>query len=351
MSPDRAALELCGLAKSFGTTRVLSDVGLSVGAGSVVALLGPSGCGKTTLVRLVAGFERADSGEVVLAGNVVEGRGRHEPPERRNVGVVPQEGALFSHLDVAGNVGFGLPRRGRTRPGRIRVQRMLELVGLGDYAGRRPDQLSGGQQQRVAVARALAPNPHLVCLDEPFSSLDESLRASVRESVMGALRAERASVLMVTHDQDEALSSADQVAVMLEGRIAQVGAPDEVYTRPESAAVARFVGAAVLLPGSADGDRVTCELGTLELARPAWGPVTVLLRPEQVVPEPATQGESAREPSAEVISLSFHGHDALIGLRSAAGTPLQSRVWSGWLPRIGDAVALHVRGTAWPLGG
>jgi iron(III) transport system ATP-binding protein len=265
------------------------------------------------------------------------------------VGVVPQEGALFSHLDVAGNVGFGLPRGGRTREGRDRVAHLLDLVGLAGLGSRRPDQLSGGQQQRVAVARALAPRPDLVLLDEPFSALDAGLRVSVRDAVMAALRAEAASVLLVTHDQDEALSVADTVAVMLAGRIAQVGPPHEVYTRPASAEVAQFLGEAVLLDGDAAGSVVRCELGSLPLARPADGPVTVLLRPEQIVPTPLEPAHPG--PSAEVTTLSFHGHDALIGLRTSRGTVLTSRVLGGWLPRPGDRVGLAVQASAWPLPG
>jgi iron(III) transport system ATP-binding protein len=263
--------------------------------------------------------------------------------------VVPQEGALFSHLDVTGNVGFGLPRGGRTREGRARVAHLLELVGLAGLGSRRPDQLSGGQQQRVAVARALAPRPDLVLLDEPFSALDAALRTSVRDAVMAALRAEAASVLLVTHDQDEALSVADTVAVMLAGRIAQAGPPDEVYARPASAEVAQFLGEAVLLSGDAAGSVVHCELGELPLAVPATGPVTVLLRPEQIVPAPLEQG--GRGPTAEVTALSFHGHDALIGLRTAGGTALAARVLGGWLPRPGDRVGLAVHASVWPLPG
>jgi len=359
-------LHVRGLACSFGAQAVLAGADLDVPSGRVVALVGPSGCGKTTLVRLVAGFQEPDAGTIELAGRLVGSAGPagvHVPPERRRVGVVPQEGALFSHLDVAGNVGFGLPKRGRTPEGRARVGHMLELVGLADLAGRRPDQLSGGQQQRVAVARALAPSPDLVCLDEPFSALDATLRASVRDAVMGALRAEQASVLLVTHDQDEALSVADVVAVMLDGRIAQVGPPDLVYAEPASVAVAEFLGDAVLLPGQASGGHAHCELGQVALVRPAAGPTTLLLRPEQLVPEPvgpegnAAPRDSALSPAgtsgagarAQVVAVSFHGHDALVSLRTDRGTDLQARVWSGWLPRPGEQVRVGVRGCAWPL--
>jgi iron(III) transport system ATP-binding protein len=374
------ALSVRGVAKAFHATRVLDGVDLDVAPGSVVALVGPSGCGKTTLVRVVAGFERSDAGRVELAGRPVAGqrsaesaddgpRWLHVAPERRRVGVVPQEGALFTHLDVAGNIGFGLARRGRTRAGRARVEHMLELVGLAGLGARRPDQLSGGQQQRVAVARALAGRPDLVLLDEPFSALDAALRLSVREAVMSALRAEAASVLLVTHDQDEALSVADRVAVMLAGRIAQVGTPDEVYARPATEQVARFLGEAVLLPGRAAGSVVRTELGDLPVAQPADGAVSVLLRPEQLVPEPMTSGlgtgtgtgtgpgagaggegaGAGERVVAHVTGLSFHGHDALVGLRTERGTALQARMLGGWLPAPGDRVGLRVRGQGWVL--
>jgi iron(III) transport system ATP-binding protein len=228
---------------------------------------------------------------------------------------------------------------------------MLDLVGLSDLAHRRPDQLSGGQQQRVAVARALAPSPDLICLDEPFSALDATLRTSVRDAVMGALRAERASVLLVTHDQDEALSVADLVAVMLDGRIAQVGTPDAVYAGPASIAVAEFLGDAVLLPADAGAGGAQCELGQVSLARPARGATTLLLRPEQLVCDPAPGAEESGRSGAPaaVVSVSFHGHDALVRLRTDRGTALQARVWSGWLPQPGDRVRVTVRGDAWPL--
>jgi iron(III) transport system ATP-binding protein len=368
------ALRLRGLFRAFGATPVLAGVDLDVPQGGVVALVGPSGCGKTTLVRLVAGFDAPDAGVIALAGREVVGPRGTVVPERRRVGVVPQEGALFSHLDVAGNVGFGLARRGRTGEGRTRVAHLLDLVDLAGLGGRRPDQLSGGQQQRVAVARALAPAPDLVLLDEPFSALDASLRVSVRDAVMAALRAEAASVLLVTHDQDEALGVADLVAVMLDGRIAQVGTPADVYARPVSAAVARFLGEAVLLPGLADGVVVRCALGILPLASPAHGSVTVLLRPEQLALAPSDGSTPSAGPvagpvattdaatdaaiaavqagvpvHAGVEAVAFHGHDALVSLRAADGLPLQARSLAGWLPRPGDRVAVRVRGSAWPL--
>jgi iron(III) transport system ATP-binding protein len=344
------ALVVHDLERSFGDHVVLDGASLAVARGEVVALVGPSGCGKTTLVRTVAGFEHADAGTVQLAGRVVgragSGAAVHVAPERRRVGVVPQEGALFPHLDVAGNIGFGLPRGGRTAQGRDRVAALLELVGLAGLGARRPDQLSGGQQQRVAVARALAPRPELVLLDEPFSALDASLRVSVRDAVMAAVRAERASALLVTHDQDEALSVADTVAVMLDGRIAQVGSPEEVYQRPVSAAVARFLGEALVLAGEAAGATVRSALGDLALAAPAHGPIEVLVRPEQVAVELAPAGEPH---AATVTEVSFHGHDALVGLVLPDGGPAQARLPGGWVPQPGARVLVEVRGEAWPL--
>ncbi|MGB8020949.1 MAG: ABC transporter ATP-binding protein [Candidatus Nanopelagicales bacterium] len=345
---DDAALRVEDVDKSFGSTPVLAAVTLGVPRGRIVSVLGPSGCGKTTLVRLVAGFESPDSGSITLAGRTVARPGLHVPPESRRVGIVPQEGALFSHLDVAANIGFGLPRGGRSESGRSRVDHMLELVGLTGLGSRRPDQLSGGQQQRVAVARALAPRPEVVCLDEPFSALDAGLRNSVREAVIGALRAEAATVVLVTHDQDEALSVSDTLAVLINGRIAQVGTPAEVYSRPTTSAVARFIGDAVLLPGHATGHHAACKLGLLELVHATQGPTTVLVRPEQIRLSPQGDGGSPGT-EARVGSVEYHGHDALVRLVTTAGLAITARVGAGWIPRPGDFVDVEVTGASWPL--
>jgi iron(III) transport system ATP-binding protein len=234
---------LRGVRKAFGSTAVLTGVDLDATPGSFLAILGPSGEGKTTLLRLIAGFEAPDAGTIEIDGEPVVGGGRSLPPERRRVGVVPQEGALFPHLTVAQNVGFGLRRRqGRAE----RVAECLSLVGLEGFENRRPHQLSGGQQQRVAVARALAPRPSVVLLDEPFSALDAGLRAKVRHDVRQALRIAGTTSLLVTHDQEEAFSMADAVAVLRGGRIAQTDDPVTVYTNPSDLAVATFVGQGVL---------------------------------------------------------------------------------------------------------
>lgn len=347
-TPDEAALRVDDVDKAFGPTPVLTSVTLAVPRGRIVSVLGPSGCGKTTLIRLVAGFESPDSGSITLAGRTVARPGLHVPPESRRVGIVPQEGALFSHLDVAANVGFGLPRAGRSDSGRRRVDHMLELVGLTGLGSRRPDQLSGGQQQRVAVARALAPRPEVVCLDEPFSALDAGLRNSVREAVIGALRAESATVVLVTHDQDEALSVSDTIAVLIHGRIAQVGTPAEIYSRPTTSAVARFIGDAVLLPGQATGHDAVSELGRLELVHATQGPTTVLVRPEQIRVSPLGDGRSPGT-SARVGSVEYHGHDALIRLSTTGGLAITARAGAGWIPRPGDLVDVEVTGASWPL--
>ncbi len=238
-----AELDVRGLSKSFAGQPVLQDVTLAVPAGRLVAILGPSGSGKTTLLRLICGFERADSGSVTIGGRQVCGPGRHVPPERRHIGYVAQEGALFPHLSVAENITFGLPRRER-RQGH-RVAELLDLVGLPPaYASRSPETLSGGEQQRVAVARALAPEPSLVLLDEPFSALDAALRVDTRHAVAAAFAATGATALLVTHDQMEALSMGHEVAVLRQGALVQVATPDRLYRYPMDAELAQFVGEA-----------------------------------------------------------------------------------------------------------
>jgi iron(III) transport system ATP-binding protein len=302
-------LQVRGLWKSFGGAPVLRGLDLTVPERTLAAVLGPSGCGKTTLLRIVAGFETPDAGEIVIGGRAVAGPGVRIPPERRRVGVVPQEGALFPHLTVAGNVGFGL---GGRKDRRERVAQLLELVGLGGYGSRMPHELSGGQQQRVALARALAPDPALVLLDEPFSALDTALRAAVREDVRAALRAAGATAVLVTHDQQEALSMADVVAVLRDGRVVQAAAPAELYVSPGDLAVATFVGEAVLLDAAVRDGVAECLLGRLPvragIGRDWSGRGTVVIRPEQVMLDASGAGVVAGRVTGTV----FYGHDALV---------------------------------------
>ncbi|BCB76163.1 ABC transporter ATP-binding protein [Phytohabitans flavus] len=333
-------LSVAGLRKAYGSVVALDGADLEVATGTLAAVLGPSGCGKTTLLRCVAGFERVHSGTIAVGGRTVANTGTHMPPHRRRVAVVPQEGALFPHLSVAGNVGYGLDRAAR-RSGR--VEEVLALVGLPGYGERMPHQLSGGQQQRVAVARALAPRPPLVLLDEPFSALDAGLRGDLRRDVREALRADGATAVLVTHDQGEALSMADQVAVMHDGQIVQSGPPSTVYREPASPWVARFVGEAVLLPATVDGPDAVTPLGRLPLHGTAGdGAVTVLLRPEQMRVS-ANGGGTA----ATVVRHDFHGHDALVQLRLTDGTEVTARILDSTPPlAVGDTVTVAVRGAA-----
>jgi iron(III) transport system ATP-binding protein len=337
-------LRVAGLAKSFGETLVLDGLDLTVTDG-ITAVLGPSGCGKTTLLRLVAGFLEPDAGTIAIGDRVVAGAGRPVPARSRRVGYVPQEGALFPHLDVAANIGFGLPRGSRGGP---RVAEMLSLVELpAAVAHRYPHELSGGQQQRVALARALAPDPTLVLLDEPFSSLDAGLREDTGRAVARALRASDATALLVTHDQGEALSLADQVAVMSRGRFLQVSSPADIYLRPASPAVAGFVGHATLLDGSARGTQASCELGDVQLLDPQDGPVLLAIRPEQVTVAP--EGGVR----AEVLDVSYFGHDATIRARVQGGEAVViARVTAGGVPTPGTTVCLRVSGAvlAFPQG-
>ncbi|MEG3630735.1 ABC transporter ATP-binding protein [Streptomyces poriticola] len=341
-------LQIKGLVKAYGLgATVLDGLDLTVPGGALAAVLGPSGCGKTTMLRIVAGFLRPDAGSVAVHGRMLSGPGAHVAPEHRRVGIVPQEGALFPHLSVARNVAYGLGGVDRTAR-RARVEKMLELVGLAGYGERMPHELSGGQQQRVALARALAPEPQLVLLDEPFNALDSALRAGVRDDVRAALRATGATAVLVTHDQQEALSTADLVAVVRDGRIAQCGTPEDVYHRPADPWVAGFVGDAVLVSGTADaGGAATAAtaLGRVPLAAVPAGPREglVLLRPEQLRLTDAAPGEAR----GTVTDVRFYGHDAMATVTvEGLDAPVEVRV-PGRVPvRPGGRTGIQVTGEA-----
>ncbi|MBI4939170.1 MAG: ABC transporter ATP-binding protein [Actinobacteria bacterium] len=355
-----AALAVHGLVAGFGGDPVLRGVDLEVEPGTTTAVLGPSGCGKTTLLRAVAGFVRPDAGSVTIDGERVAAAGTPArgpvwmPPERRPVGYVAQEGALFPHLSVADNVSFGLgraQRRDRTAT-RARVEALLELVSLDrGVAGVRPSELSGGQQQRVALARALARRPRLVLLDEPFSALDAGLRSSTRAAVKEALAATGVTVVLVTHDQGEALSFADRVALVREGRVVQVDAPAAAYAHPVDRPAAEFLGDAVVLPGTVTGGVARCVLGAVPAASPAAeGAVEVVLRPEQLTLSPV--GRRGQPPTVDAARLGvverieYFGHDALVDVRLVTGELVRARVAGADLPADGDVVQVDVLGTA-----
>lgn len=401
-------LRLEGVDKTFPVRRApvhaLRDITLTIASGKLTSVLGASGSGKSTLLRVIAGFEHPDRGRVSLDGRYLIGPGTFVRPEQRGIGIVPQDGALFPHLDVAGNVAFGLARTAadrlspaRRRASADRVEGLLHMVGLDGYQRRRVDQLSGGQQQRVALARALAPSPGVILLDEPFSAIDAALRAELGLEVRALLRGLEITTVLVTHDQEEALSLADEVVVMRDGRIVQVGSPRSVYENPVDAATARFVGDAVVLEGTVIScdeceARVECVLGrltglpsripaakdgpsplgsaagteTLSPTRiparseavpaspfssglppasplapvfPAGGPCQVIIRPESL--RMASSGVPA-----VVISTEYYGHDAMTTLRlGAAGDGPIIRVRTSepaMLPLAGTAVCLQV---------
>jgi iron(III) transport system ATP-binding protein len=293
-------IRLSGATKRFGEVVAVNGASLDVRAGEILAILGPSGCGKTTLLRLIAGFERPDEGAVELAGRTVAGPGAWLPPERRRVGMVFQDYALFPHLTVVENVGFGLPRRGRGE----RVSELLATVGLLEQRRRYPHQLSGGQQQRVALARALAPSPELVLLDEPWSNVDPTLRETLRAEITEIIRPLDVTAVLVTHDREEAFSVADRIALMRDGGVVQVGTAEQLYFAPASRWAAEFVGAANLIRGRVDGDSVATPVGTF-VATGANGSanVEVLVRPELLELNPDPAGP------AHVVGREFRGHD------------------------------------------
>jgi iron(III) transport system ATP-binding protein len=317
-------LDIRGLSKSFNGNTVLDHIDLQVVAGSTTAVVGSSGCGKTTLLRLVAGFESPDAGSVSISGRAVASPERSVAPHRRRVGYVAQDGALFPHLTVGQNIAYGLTGsgHGRGRGVRDRVTELLETVSLdGSFASRPPHELSGGQQQRVALARALARKPELMLLDEPFSALDTGLRASTRKAVTGLLAHAGMTTLLVTHDQEEALSIADQIAVMRDGRFTQVGAPQQVYRQPKDQFTAEFLGDCISLPCTVVSGMAECALGRVPVqAAIGDGSATLALRPEQLVATVVSDSEG-RDSVGTVIAMEFLGHDVLLTIDPEGDTP------------------------------
>lgn len=329
-------IELRGVSKTYGKVRAVEDVSLDVARGDILALLGASGCGKTTTLRLLAGLETPDSGEIWLNGEQVAGGRVWVQPEQRSTGMVFQDYALFPHMSAAANIAFPLVHL-PTAQRKSRVAEMLELVGLADASERHPHELSGGQQQRVALARALAPAPAVVLLDEPFSNLDAALRRDMREEVRRILKQAGATAVFVTHDQEEALSIADEVAVMRGGHLLQAGSPQAIYLRPADRQVASFLGDANFLPGEADGESVACVLGHLPLVDPANGMVEVMLRPEAMDVIPDANGDG------EVVDLRFYGHDQTVTVRVDDMT-LDVRTWARADLAPGTRVRVEVSG-------
>lgn len=337
-SPD---LQVSGLSHSYGADPVLSNVDLTVAGGETLTLLGPSGCGKTTLLRAIAGLERAESGTVTMGDRVVSGPQDWVAPERRQVGMVFQEWALFPHLSVSDNVSYGLARSDR---GGAKVQDALAMVGLAELGDRMPHTLSGGQQQRVALARALAPRPQLLLLDEPFSNLDSSLRVEVRTEVHRLLHELEITAVFVTHDQEEAFVLGDEVAVMHGGEVRQVGSPQQIYHQPADRWVAEFVGSVSVLAGEAVDGAVSTAIGRVPIGCDSTGPVEIVLRPEHLA---LVEGDTA------VVELvEFYGHDAMVFVE-AAGSRLQVRTGPHVAVRRGQRVGVQFvgeRATAFPAG-
>ncbi|MBU8819815.1 ABC transporter ATP-binding protein [Mycolicibacterium goodii] len=340
-----------GVHKAYRDRRVLAGVDLDVTAGTITAVLGPSGCGKTTLLRIVAGFDDPDAGVVRIAGHTVVGNGAVVPAHRRRVGLMPQEGALFPHLSVGGNVAFGLTSRNGVAAD---VSHWLEVVGLPGLADARPHELSGGQQQRVALARALAARPRVLLLDEPFAALDAGLRVRVREDIAEILRAAGTTAVLVTHDQSEALSLADSVALLFDGTVAQHAAPTDLYERPANLQTARFVGATVELPGTCHGGVARTALGAHPVRPPAPdGPVVVVLRPEQL--RAGHAGAPGGERDAVVRACRFYGAYTVLHVVLRDGTALRLRSTGDARLEAGAIVSVEVDGPvlayASPAGG
>ena len=341
-------LQAKSLTKTFaGMDRpVIEDVGFHVDAGEVFALVGPSGCGKTTTLRVVAGFERADAGEVSCGGCVLQNRDTFVAPERRGIGFVFQDYALFPHLSVVGNVMFGIKHVPRSRR-RQAATEALWMVGLLDFEDRDPHELSGGQQQRVALARAVAAGSNVILMDEPFSNLDPELRHATRSEIRQLAHRAGRGLVLVTHDQEEALSTADRLAVMHEGRLVQTGEPRQVYNQPATAFVAQFLGRTNLLEVEGSGQFGTSPLGRVELNPATTGAATGSLRPEHLALRPWSDGDG--EPAGTVTVREFKGHDMTYRVRLG---PREYVVQTDDAApfRVGDKVRLVPKGRVAVLG-
>ncbi|GMQ94770.1 MAG: ABC transporter ATP-binding protein [Acidimicrobiia bacterium] len=316
----------------YGDLEAIKGFTLEVDNGSLVALVGPSGCGKTTALRTIAGFEQPTTGTITIRGQIVSGENTMVAPERRNVGMVFQEYALFPHISVAENVGYGVRGSDRVR----RVKEVLALVGLDNHGDRFPHELSGGEQQRVALARALAPEPDVVLLDEPFSNLDAPQRERMRRELRKILKTARVTAIFVTHDQAEALAIADVIAVMRDGHIRQVGVPDDVYAAPVSPWVAKFLGDAVLFDGTAAGGSVATVLGSVPTVLPDGTNAKVMIRPEWIMPTTTDNGTGL------VVDREFYGHDQRVEIELDEGDVIEALVPTRKAIHVGDRVAIEL---------
>ena len=357
-------LELSGLTKRYGPVAALNGIDLAVQAGSRTAIVGPSGCGKTTLLRLIAGFEAPDNGRIALDGHTLADEAGVVPAHLRGIGVVAQDGALFPHLTIADNIGFGMRKDEDKRAERI--SELAYIVGL-DKAilKRRPHQLSGGQQQRVALARAMAMKPRLMLLDEPFSALDTGLRASMRKAVAELLEGAGITTILVTHDQAEALSFADQVAVMRDGNFSQVGTPRDLYLKPVNRMVAEFLGDAIVLPARVADGFAECQLGRIPVDENGRREVArIMLRPEQLLIKRTTRQGMSGTPDmlfGEVVESEFAGATCMVAVRlmnnsnppdaaAIGNTPLVLKKPGTDAPAVGEIDRISVAGKAHVFG-
>ncbi len=333
-----STLALSGLSKSFGSKPVLQNLSLEIANGEFVAVLGSSGSGKTTLLRLIAGFDDPDSGEISISGKLVASKNVFVAAEARKVGYVPQDAALFPHLSVFENVAFGL--KGLSKAARVdRVRELLKLVSMESFESQSATELSGGQKHRVALARALAPEPELILLDEPFAALDAELRARIREEIKLVLDKVSSTTVLVTHDQEEALSIADRVALLRDGNFAQVGNPREIYSAPVDLGVATFLGDSVIVDGVIESGKVSTSLGQLTLLNSAKEASRgkVAIRPENFYLQPDLNGDSI------VVGRQFFGHDAVVEVKTP-NQLIRARSSGPFAPEVGMKVTVWVRG-------